>query len=272
MIPDEPVSISDIYWDENIFPSPMILEKLIKKRLIQAIGFTPTDALHALGEYNEWDHKASLLGADLLAKFADTEGRELCSTIKHNFTTNMINNIASFVLEGVESSEIEKILYSNFHAHLNFDIPVILIGGPVGAYVEDLSRMINAEVIVPDHSDVGNAVGAVVAKGMKIITVLIKSSYSESKYSLRPSAWIVFSPDERNEFDTYEDAIKYANECGTRIVIDYMVSSGISPSNVIIRINKNETYPPKGSVPVETNITFVATADFGDITYLESNT
>jgi N-methylhydantoinase A/oxoprolinase/acetone carboxylase beta subunit len=53
--------------------------------------------------------------------------------------------------------------------------PVVLLGGPVGAYVEELRRLINAEFIVPEHADVGNAVGALVGKGIKRVEILIKT-------------------------------------------------------------------------------------------------
>ena len=51
LIKNEPLSLKDIYWDRNILPSKKVMDSLIQKRLVQAIGFTPTDALHVLGEY-----------------------------------------------------------------------------------------------------------------------------------------------------------------------------------------------------------------------------
>ncbi len=47
----------------NRFPSPAVLDSLIQQRAIQAIGFTPTDALHVLGEYTEWDVETAQIGA-----------------------------------------------------------------------------------------------------------------------------------------------------------------------------------------------------------------
>ena len=42
----EPVSFGDLLIALKKRPSPSILDSLVQKRLIQAIGFTPTDALH----------------------------------------------------------------------------------------------------------------------------------------------------------------------------------------------------------------------------------
>ena len=46
IIKDEPLSIYGILNKMKRFPSPAVLDSLIQQRAIQAIGFTPTDALH----------------------------------------------------------------------------------------------------------------------------------------------------------------------------------------------------------------------------------
>ncbi|HII92225.1 MAG TPA: hydantoinase/oxoprolinase family protein, partial [Methanosarcina sp.] len=68
-IGDFPVSLNDIFWETQKTISPGLLDSLIRKRLIQAIGFTPTDALHVLEEYTAWDQEASRIGAKLLERY-----------------------------------------------------------------------------------------------------------------------------------------------------------------------------------------------------------
>jgi N-methylhydantoinase A/oxoprolinase/acetone carboxylase beta subunit len=67
-IENEPISFGDLLVALKKHPSPSILDSLIQKRLIQAIGFTPTDALHVLGEYTEWDVEAARIGASMLGR------------------------------------------------------------------------------------------------------------------------------------------------------------------------------------------------------------
>ena len=43
-------------------------------------------------------------------------------------------------------------------------LPIIGLGASAPIYYPDVARMLNAEVIVPDHADVANAVGAVVGR------------------------------------------------------------------------------------------------------------
>jgi N-methylhydantoinase A/oxoprolinase/acetone carboxylase beta subunit len=45
-IGSDPISIHELYTSMHAMPSGKIIDSLIKKRLVQAIGFTPTDALH----------------------------------------------------------------------------------------------------------------------------------------------------------------------------------------------------------------------------------
>ncbi len=67
VIGDEPVSVHEIKALIRKDLHPQTLDSLIKKRLVQAIGFTPTDALHVLDEYTAWNEEASRIGAERLA-------------------------------------------------------------------------------------------------------------------------------------------------------------------------------------------------------------
>ena len=166
-IGDTPASLNDIFWETQKTLSPGLLDSLLRKRLIQAIGFTPTDALHVLGEYRGWNTEASIAGAKLLERYTHKDYIELCKSIKKDVARNMALNLMSFVLKDVPSQEIEKIIVSDRFAQFKMKIPVVLIGGPVVAYTEELNRILDADIIVPDFSDVGNAGGAVVGKGIE---------------------------------------------------------------------------------------------------------
>ncbi len=78
-----PASLNDIFWETQKTLSPGLLDSLLRKRLIQAIGFTPpTDALHVLGDYRGWNTEASVAGAKLLERYTHKDYIELCKSIK----------------------------------------------------------------------------------------------------------------------------------------------------------------------------------------------
>jgi len=255
-IKDEPLSLKDVYWNRNILPAKRVMDSLIQKRLVQVIGFTPTDALHVLGEYTEWNSEASVIGATLLANFLGTGRQEFCLSVKKLFTRNMARDLLSFLMEGVDRNEIEKMLEGSFFSRFKVDIPVVLLGGPVGAYADDLKKLIDAEIFVPEYSGVGNAVGALVGKGTKRIEITVRTTYNESRYDLRTKGVFVYTPVGRRHFIVRDEAIEFAEEFGRKLILDYMAESGLSPDQVLVNVEKKDIMVHTGNIPLETRFIF----------------
>ncbi|AKB76213.1 Hydantoinase [Methanosarcina lacustris Z-7289] len=281
-IEKEPVSFGDLLIALKKRPSPLILDSLIQKRLIQAIGFTPTDALHVLGEYTEWDVEAARLGAYILGRSLKLSPEAFSSEIKRRVARNIAEDLIAYLIEGMPRNEIDRVLMGKNFTRFRVDIPVVLLGGPVGAYVEDLKRLINAEFIVPEHADVGNAVGALVGKGIKRVEILIKTrlvpKFREEKpegdeeYGIAPESeviestlrqekkneFIVFSPSERKKFEIYSEALEYAEKLGRQLVMDYMVSAGLEKEDIKIDVSRKHLIPKNWTgVPMETILIYV---------------
>lgn len=254
-IGDEPISVNEIYSDH--LPSPVFLDLLIKKRLIQAIGFTPTDALHVLGDYTEWDAEASRLAAGSLGRMTFRERKEFCREAKTIFAKNMALYIMAYLLRGINKEEIEKIMENRaeFFSAFKVNVPVVLLGGPVQAYVEEINKFFDAEVILPEYAEVGNAVGALVGKGIKRIEILIRSVYKGRK-----SGIMMFSPNGREAFKyaTYPDALDAANALGRELIMEYMKKSGLDGGDVRIEVTQHDIKLQEGGgIPIETKLTFV---------------
>ena len=253
-IGDFPASLNDIFWDTRKTLSSGLLDSLIRKRLIQAIGFTPTDALHVLGEYTAWDQEASRIGAKLLERYTETDHIEICKQIKQDVARNMALNLVSFIQKDVPSSEIEKILLSDRFTQFRMKIPVVLIGGPVVAYTKELKQILDADIIIPEHAEVGNAVGAVVGKDIKRIEILIKSAYSKDKKRLV----LLFSPQGRETFGSYPEALEYADALGRKLIMEYMTEAGLDKGQIQIEVSRKDiSLSEAGAVPLETMLVFV---------------
>jgi len=253
-IGDFPTSLNEIFWETQKTLSPGLLDPLIRKRLIQAIGFTPTDALHVLGEYTSWDREASKVGAKLLERYTQIDHIKLCKQIKQDVARNMALNLVSFILKDVPPQEIEKIFLSDRFTQFRMKIPVVLIGGPVAAYVEELKQILDAEIIVPKYAEVGNAVGVVVGKRIKRIEILIKSTYTKDRKKLI----LLFSPQGRETFGTYPEALEYAGALGRKLIMEYMTEAGLDKGQVQIELSKKDiSLSEAGTIPVETKLVFV---------------
>jgi len=278
----EPVSFGDLLIALKKRPSPSMLDSLIQKRLIQAIGFTPTDALHVLGEYTEWDVEAARIGAHMLGRPLKLSPEELSAEVKRRVARNIAEDLIAYLIEGMPRNEIDRVLLGKNFTRFRVEIPVILLGGPVGAYVEDLRKLINAEFIVPEHADVGNAVGALVGKGIKRAEILIKTRLipksreekpeEEEEYGIAPESeviesalqqekkneYIVFSPTERKKFEIYNEALEYAEKLGRQLVMDYMIAAGLGKEEIRIDVSRKNLAPPGWTgVPLETKLVYV---------------
>lgn len=274
----EPVSFGDLLIALKKRPSPSILNSLVQKRLIQAIGFTPTDALHVLGEYTEWDVEAAKIGASILGRILRQSPEIFSAEAKHRVARNIAEDLVAYLIEGMPRKEIERVLSGRNFTRFRVEIPVVLLGGPVKAYVEDLKSLINADFIVPEYADVGNAVGAFVGKGIKRVEILIKTKVIPKSYEAdnidhetherntpegilqyeTKKEFIVFSQSERNKFERYSEAVEYAEKLGRQLVMDYMVNAGLQKENIKINVSRRHLAPSGWiDVPLETKFVFV---------------
>lgn len=253
----DPVSFGDLLIKLKKRPSPIALDSLIRKRLIQAIGFTPTDALHVLGEYTEWDTKASEVGAFMLGKTLKQSPDEFSSYVKQKVSSNIAKDLIAYLVQGMPENEIERVLKGGHFTRFRVEIPIVLLGGPVRAYVEDLRSLIDADFRVPEYADVGNAVGALTGKGIKRIEILIKTRVVTVE-DKKKTEFLVFSPLGRKSFEVYSKAREYAEKLGMQLIMDYMNNAGLGKENIKIEMSKKHL-APKGwtEVPLETKITFV---------------
>ncbi len=253
-IEDTPTSLSDIFWKMEKMPSPRLLDSLIRKRLVQAIGFTPTDALHVLGEYTAWDAEASRVGAKLLERYTQTDSVELCKQIKQDVARNMALNLMSYILKDVPPRELEKIILSDKFTQFRMKLPVVLIGGPVVAFTDEVKKILDADIVVPKYAEVGNAVGAVVGKGIKRVEILIKNTYTKDRKRLV----IVFSPAGRETFGSFPEALEYAETLGKKLVMEYMTEAGLDKGQIQINMDRKDiSLSEAGTVPVETKLIFL---------------
>lgn len=262
-----PVSYTELFMRLKKQPSVRALDSLIQKRLIQAIGFTPTDALHVLGDFQRWDVEASVVGAEKLAKFMNTKKEELCADVKRKVAWNMASDLVSYLVEGIPESVVEKMLSGENFTRFKVETPVVLLGGPVIAFKKEMEKLIDADIVLPEHSSVGNAVGALVGKGIKRVEILIKRDFApitgenvtdeELKTAKEVVRYFVFAPEGRKMFSEHIDAVDFATKSAKQIVMDYMKSAGYSGNEVDLEITRKELSIRENEEPVETKIIVV---------------
>lgn len=253
----EPTSLKEIRSRINKYPASKHLDTLMQKRLIQPISFTPTDALHVLGEYTEYNAEASRIGAQHLAPLYKMEADEFASYVKREFAKNMAADLVSFFLEKISREEIRNIFDVQSPTQFKVTVPVVLIGGPVIAYLDEMNKLIDAEIILPEFANVGNAAGALAAKGIRRFEILIRP------VSMAAPDWefYVYSEKGRENFYEYEEALEHALKLGKDTIYEYMKEAGLDPDSVKIDIKKDEVFLEGSDTLVETKIVVLGVAE-----------
>ncbi|MBC8447652.1 MAG: hydantoinase/oxoprolinase family protein [Chloroflexi bacterium] len=196
------------------------IEKLEAQLVLQRAGFTPTDALHVLGRFQQWDAQASRLGAELLAAQMDLPVETFCEQVVRGVSDRVATELVSKVLEdevGAPDWEREpsaaallaRALSNPGAGDLACDLtlrrPLVAIGAPVAAYMPRVAERLHTELIIPPHAGVANAVGAVAGGVVQRLRVLINPLDGAEHFRLH-------LPDGVHDFGDLEEAVQYAQQ------------------------------------------------------------
>jgi N-methylhydantoinase A/oxoprolinase/acetone carboxylase beta subunit len=195
------------------------LESLTARRLVLQAGFTPTDALHVLGQFRQWDVEAARLGAELLAAQAGLSPKALCEQVVLGVSNQVATQLVSKVLsdevtlpnweqEPTASALLARALNgsqgSSLDCQLTLKQPIVAIGAPVEAYMPRAARQLQTELVIPDHAEVANALGAVAGGVVQQTRVLIQPLEGER------TSFRAHLPDGVYDFDTLPESVAYA--------------------------------------------------------------
>ncbi len=187
LVKEEPRSIREIADLMNMHPLSLDLRRLETLGMIQRIGLTPTDALHAEGSYVEYDAEASKIGIEIQAKNMEISADQFIRDIKQAvvqkiahevFLKLMMEEVGETHLSDVSRSLIDNMICGtgrrDYACRLELNKPIIGIGAPVSAYLPGVADIFHTRLVIPKNSEVGNAAGAISGNVMESMDVLIK--------------------------------------------------------------------------------------------------
>lgn len=239
----EPVSVAEIAEAVEKHPLQFVkaLRSLVQKRCIYHIGFTPTDALHVLGEYEMWNSNASMLGAKLLGSYLGLDPESFSHEIKRNFAKNIALDLMAFFAKDFKREDLEKLLANTRFTKFKINIPVVMIGAPVKAYVPELGEFIEADIRTPKFCEVGNAAGALAGNIIKRSEILIRPAGPGTEQ------YHVFSEVERKVADNYHEAVDYGLELMEKLIFDHMDGYGLQKEQVRFDLERKDVDPGFGA-------------------------
>ena len=159
------------------------LARLVARGLVHVAGFTPSDAAHVLGRQANWNEAAARLGAELFARKRDGRGQPIAPTPEA---------ISERVLDGADplfgrshprdrlrrgrarrrrhrracagAARRRRACDGIARLSVALDRPVIGLGASAPLHYAGLPPLVGNRCVVPEHTDVANALGAVVGQ------------------------------------------------------------------------------------------------------------
>jgi N-methylhydantoinase A/oxoprolinase/acetone carboxylase beta subunit len=157
-------------------------QTFIKEDIIGRAALTPTDLLHLTGEFAPWDAEAANIAASLIARLSTWSVDQLIQRVKTHIAERIVAEVVSFTSGQTFQRMREHIRFDNLglwlfeeslckrHPYLgcqiSLRIPIIGIGAPAGVFLPRVAELLQTELILPQHYQVANAVGAVAGSVM----------------------------------------------------------------------------------------------------------
>lgn len=243
------------------YVSPFALKSLEQRGMISRISFTPTDALHCLGRFRKWNLETALAGAGILANTYGCSQEKFVSLCLEKMT----QSLALAILQAIASKQgyALDINAPNFRfflepflkpANQNLDIqvpirlnyPVVAIGAPVTAYLPAAGDLLQTRVMIPEHSEVANAIGAAMGKVSEKVIVLIRPGYT------------IHAPWGLEKYLVYEEACAQVLTKGKELALENAGQTGILAPELTINRDKVTTETDFGAVFIEEYFEIIA--------------
>lgn len=255
------------------------LTRLERRGLVIFSGFTPTDAAHVLGVSHHWDAEAARLAAIIWAKRmrrqygvgrwpegdAAPPSREVFARVVKAIATKLIEaglhdadsdaqqerlaaSLAALIMRGEPGAAKAPSIFS-----LNFapTLPIVAVGGPAATYYPAVGEALRAEVVLPPHGEVANAVGTLLAQVIQRVHITV----------LQPihGCFRVFLPEGPCDHSTLEAAYAMARQFGAVRAEQLAWQAGAAEVEVRFEVDENRVNNDiDGEVFFEARVTALA--------------
>lgn len=240
------------------------IDHCIRSGLFQVISITPTDVLHAAGEYTFWNAEASRKAIHLLAARHHKDPDDFLLSLRQLFTDQLTLAIIKSAFQfddnydpqAAESqwfirSILDKAAGTKLRCCLEKNI--VAVGAPAEAWLLPLAERLHTKVTVPEHHEVANAIGAARSKISKRIEAMVR--FDDAKGFCRIfTAWGVF------ERKTMKEARELALEMIEEQIVQIEKETGIYDYTRNLDEKTQYMHPDVKSQPFEINLVMELTA------------
>jgi N-methylhydantoinase A/oxoprolinase/acetone carboxylase beta subunit len=267
LLNDGPVSVAQLL--SGVKYSPIYrrcLDELVERGLVVISAFTPTDAVHVLGQYRCGSVEAAELGAALWAQRLGISGKEFCEQVVRQVIVQAGRAVIASALseeggltlgsrDSVGHLFIDRALGADdggaFSVTFSMRRSLIGIGAPVATYLPAVAVQLHAHLYIPEHSEVANAIGAAAGGVTQTVRILIRPLDGGNAYR----AHLPFGV---HNFQQLSDAVTYVKDAARRLARTRAHQAG---SNLVqVHIEQHDRTAQVGSECLYIETEVVATA------------
>ena len=273
-VAEGPVNVLELAKRAGVSDVHLIeLRALEARGLLDRAGLTPTDLLHVTGQYTEFDAGAAQLGCNIAARESRTNPKDfvtrthefVVSTLSTGLLRKAVSALNSRVAE--DDGPLGRFLLdrssSMNHAqppldiNLNLLVPIVAIGAPVGAWMPEVAQRLHTDLIIPEHAEVANAIGAVSGGVLEEIELLLRPQYARRGIT----SYTTHSPIECLHFSSQKEAREHILATGPKIAQQRARRAGAADPQVHVveeSWDAESDEPDGGSYLMETRFRFTA--------------
>ena len=261
---DGPRPVPEILKHLNVLHVAQVgVQELLRQEVIGKAGLTATDLMHIEGRYNVWDAEAAAMAWKVFCQYQFKDPEALRQQVWTQMGEMIIHAVVTFLserplrlgdrersLEGGDQDFGRWFFYNSLYTanpHLETTIrlrqPIIGIGAPAGIFLPAVAETLHTDLILPQHHEVANAVGAIAGSVMVEEELLVYPKLSRDGLevlgyyvavtAMGPAA-IDQAGDLRFEYEELSDALAHARELGHERALGAAIRSGADNPQVTI--------------------------------------
>ncbi len=258
------------------------MSRLVKEGIVQICGLTPTDIMQIKGDFTAYSKEASLLVAEFAARNLEITVEELCNSVYDEIKRELYLHIAEAILEnkyphfmknGIgketrwllsESYEMakkrEKDKDKDLAMSFTTEYTLLGVGAPIHIFLPDVAKMLGTKAVIPEHSEVANALGAIVGNVSARNSVEIRPNYSAEG----EASYTVYGNYENKCFAELEKAEAYAASEAKKGAISQAIQRG-AQGNIAVtcKVEKNEAAAKDCIIYLGSKVTAYAVGTIG---------
>jgi N-methylhydantoinase A/oxoprolinase/acetone carboxylase beta subunit len=249
-------------------PSPILLplSRLEGCGMVQRSSLTPTDLLHVNGQFVRWDVEAARWALEIFAAMygrpVDQVLRMGLEAVTRRLFEEIVRREASFENPRfhVVPEDWQFLLDRAFagghddaglQVRLTIRRPVIAVGAPAGLLVPPVAEHLDVRIVVPEHADVANAIGAIGSEVVIREEILIQPDMTVG--------YVLHGRGERMEFSSLERATEVAVERTRERARQRAIDAGArAPEIVVVRKDGLGTVSDGSQILVGRSVTAIA--------------